>query len=230
MLEAGQNKFRFISSRIERAPQSPTQMLYIGWNKVGRVRVFAMVPNLLHRIEPQSMRRQPFHYEPTGMLLPKQTNCFTMNIVMVQNHNKLSPQMSAENPEERHHLLGANIAGMDIEAQSQTPPFQGNRDRRDDRETVVALPAILSRRFALRRPCSATDRPQHKTTLIRKNDAISLPTRFFLYAANPAAASVGSLYRRVLEFWFLATPAQRMQDVPDVVGVIFYLNRQSCPY
>ena len=156
-----------------------------------------MVPNPLHRIKIRSIRRKPFGLKPIGMLSPKQTNCFTMNAVTVQNHNKLSAQVPAESLKERHRLFRADILGMDMKVQSQTPPFWGNSDSRDDREAVVAVPTVLDRRFAFRRPCPATHRLQHKAAFIRKNDTISLPMRFFLYGANPAVASVGWLSRRV---------------------------------
>ena len=158
-----------------------------------------MVPSPFDRIEIRSIRWKPFHHEPMSAIggLPKQTNCFAMNAVTVQNQNKLSPQVSVENPKKRHRLFGADILGVDMKVQSQTLPFRGNTDSGNDRKTVMTIPVVLNRRFAFRCPCSPKHRLQHKASFINKSDAISLAVGFFLYAANLTVANVGLLSRSV---------------------------------
>jgi len=120
-----------------------------------------------------------------------------MHAVAVQNQDKLSSQSSVKRAEKWNHLLRANVVRMNLKIKPQPPTLGRDGNSRDNREPIMVVPTVLDGRLTCRSPRSATYQLQHKAAFIWKNDAISLLTRFFLYAANPAIANAEWPARRV---------------------------------
>ncbi len=100
---------------------------------------------------------------------------------------------------ERLHLVSTDVVIVNLEVQSKPATLWRDGDRRNDRQTVVPIPTIVDWRVASRSPGSTHHRLEHEAAFIDKNDATTGSSRFFLCAANPWCANVGSLLRLVRE-------------------------------
>lgn len=117
-------------------------------NKVGQIAIFGMIPHHFHRVQVWGIGWQPLDLEPIRMGSLEQMNGLAMRAQPVQHDDKLVPQPPVQKGQEGDHLLGADVVLMDLKVQTQPPTPRCNRDRRNQRQTIPAIPAVLNRRLA----------------------------------------------------------------------------------
>ena len=97
---------------------------------------------------------------------------------------------------------------MDAKIQSQPPPHRQHGERRNDRQTVVAIPTVLNRRLTTRRPGAAHHRLEQKTAFVDQDDAPTPSAGFFLirgqsFSRHFRTASSSRSRARRSGFWAL---------------------------
>ena len=86
---------------------------------------------------------------------------------------------------ERFRLLGGNVVIEQLKVQPQPVPLRREANRRDNRQTISSVPAIVDGRLASGPPTATHRRLQHKTAFVGENDGFTAFSGFFLYGANP---------------------------------------------
>lgn len=153
-------------------------------NIIGQVRILAAIPNLLDRIEIRCIRRQPFHIEPMAKSPLQSFSTATMYHPAIHNQDKPSRKMRRQFCHKCLKIISDNVVGTNSEIQFQMPAFRRNRNGRNSRQSVTAVPAIMNRSLSLPSPCSPNSRLKHKTAFIQQNDGFTPFSGFFLYVAN----------------------------------------------
>ena len=88
----------------------------------------------------------------------------------------------------RLKIIGDNVVIANSEIQSQMPAFRRNRNGRNSRQSVAAIPAIMNGSLSLPSPCSPNSWLEHKAAFVQQNDGFTLFSGFFLYGANRSFA------------------------------------------
>lgn len=172
-------------------------------NIIGQVRIFAAVPNLLDRIKIRCIRRQPFHINTAESSL-QSFGPATMYHPTIHDQDKPSLKMRQQFCHKGLKIIGDNIMVTNSEIQSQTPASRRNRNGRNSRQSIAAVPAIMNGSLSLTSPGSPNSWVKHKTAFIQQNDGFTPFSGFFLYGANRSFAKWLSPVRLVRELCVLA--------------------------
>ena len=158
-------------------------------DKVGQVAVFAMVPNLLNRIQFRRIRRKPFHVNTITESALHPANTTAMHHPSVNHKDDPLGKMLQQVGDKRLKIVGSNIMVFNRKIQSQTTAFRRACQHRDGRQPIPAIPTAQNRCLPLGRPRAANRRLKHKPAFVQKNDGFTRSASFFLYAANLSVAT-----------------------------------------
>lgn len=167
-------------------------------NIIGQVRILAAVPNLLDRIEIRCIRRQPFHINTAESSL-QSFGTATMDHPAIHNQDKPSRKMRQQLRHKCLKIISDNIVVTNSKIQSQTLESWRNRNGRNSRQSVTAVPAIMNGSLSLPSPGSPNSRLKHKAAFIQQNSGFTAFSGFFLYEANRSFAKWLSPVRLVRE-------------------------------
>lgn len=167
-------------------------------NIIGQVRILAAVPNLLDRIEIRCIRRQPFHINTAESSL-QSFGTAAMDHPAIHNQDKPSRKMRQQFCHKGLKIISDNVVVTNSEIQSKMPAFRRNRDGRNSRQSVAAVPAIMNGSLSLPSPGSPNSWLKHKAAFIQQNSGFTAFSGFFLYGANRSFAKWLSPVRLVRE-------------------------------
>jgi len=85
-------------------------------------------------------------------------------------------------------IISDNIVVANSEIQSQTSASRRNRNGRNSRQSITAVPAIMNGSLSLPSPGSPNGRLKHKAAFIQQNNGFTVFSGFFLYGANRSFA------------------------------------------
>jgi len=156
-------------------------------NIIGQVRILAAVPNLLDRIKIRCIRWQPFHINAAESPLQSFSPA-AMYHPAIHNQDKPLRKMRQQFCHKSLKIIGDNVMVTNSEIQSQMPACRRNRNGRNSRQSVTAVPAIMDGSLSLPSPCSPNGRLKHKATFIQQNNGFTAFSGFFLYEANRSFA------------------------------------------
>lgn len=168
------------SGAIDGGDDRLLQMLDVIRNEVGQVGILGVVPNHLNGIEIRSIAGQPFHFQPRYVGFLEQAHGLAMRIVPIQDQDELAPQMAVDQVEKGDDVIEADVVLMQLEVHTQTTPLGRHGEGGDDREPVMAIPAILDRCLPLRCPGTSHDGLKHEAAFVDYDDAPSFSLGFFL--------------------------------------------------
>jgi len=167
-------------------------------NIIGQVRILAVIPDLLDRINIRCIRRQPFHINTAESSL-QSFGTAAMDHPAIHNQDKPSRKMRQQLRHKCLKIISDNIVVTNSKIQSQTLASRRNRNGRNSRQSLTAVPAIMNGSLSLPSPGSPNSRLKHKAALIQQNSGFTTFSGFFLYGANRSFAKWLSPVRLVRE-------------------------------
>jgi hypothetical protein len=179
MAEEGTDELGLARCAFERSGDSPMKILDVLRDEVGHVAVLGTIPHQFHRIQVGSIGRQPLDLKPVRVLSLHQSHRLAVGVVAVQHQDELAPQALVHQGQERHNFLKADVVVVDLEIESQAAAYRGYRNPRDNRQTIMAVPAVLDGRLTSRCPTAADYGLEHEATFIDQDDTPPLVVGFF---------------------------------------------------
>jgi len=170
---------------------------------IGQVRIFAAVPNLFDWIKIRCIRRQPFHINAAESPLQSFSTA-TMYHPAIHNQDKPSRKMRQQFCHKGLKIISNNVVVTNCEIQSQMPAFRRNRNGRNSRQSVAAVPTVMNGSLSLPSPSSPNSWLKHKAAFIQQNSGFTAFSGFFLYGANRSFARWLSPLRLVREIFVRA--------------------------
>ena len=174
-----------------------SQCVNILRNEVGQVHIFAVIPNLLDRVEVRGISWQPFEIqlaEPQSEFLCRRT----VNHPTVDNQDEPFGKMG---PHLRHKLLkviGVHIRILYRKIKSKLVPPWRNTYCRNSRQPVATIPAIVDWSPTFGRPGAPNRWLKHEAAFVRQYDCLAASMSFFLSLASPSFARGQLPFHRVL--------------------------------
>ncbi len=156
-------------------------------NIISQVRILAAVPDLLDRIKIRCIRRQPFHINAAKSPLQSFSTA-AMYHPAIHNQDKPSRKMRQQFCHKRLKIISDNVVVTNSEIQPKMPAFWRNRNGRNSRQSVTAVPAIMDGSLSLPSPGASNSWLKHKAAFIQQNDGFTAFSGFFLYGANRSFA------------------------------------------
>jgi len=120
-----------------------------------------------------------------------------MGLRAIHNQNEPMGQVLQEIRHEAFHLGSTDIVRVEGKVQAQPPTLRRNRNGRNRRDAIVAVPAILNRRAALGSPSPTDHRLEQEAALVQESKATAASSSVFLCAASPVDARKRWPLRRV---------------------------------
>jgi hypothetical protein len=174
------------------------KFLNIFGNIIGQIRILAAVPDLLDRIKIRCIRRQPFHINAAESSLQSFGTAAVYHPA-IHNQDKPSRKMRQQFCHKGLKIIGDNVMVTNSKIQFQMPMFRRNRNGRNSRQSVAAVPAIMNGSSSLPSPSSPNSWLKHKAAFIQQNSGFTAFSGFFLYGANRSFAKWLSPVRLVRE-------------------------------
>jgi hypothetical protein len=197
MVEEGTQQVLLTTTATKATADGSAEFSNVVRDVVGQVPVLGAGPYLFSGIKFWCIRGQPFEIKAAGKPSNQSAGPRTMHRPAVHNQNNTASKLCQNSIDKLLKILGGDVVFVAIEIQSQPPTLWRNGDCRDDRNSVVSVPAIMNGRARLWGPGASNHRLQHKAAFIRENDATTLSSGFFLYGANLSFATGRLLSRRV---------------------------------
>jgi len=176
------------SSMSQRPAKDGRQMNHILRNKIGQVGVLAPVPDLLDGVKFWSVGWQPFDVYPNRKTFLQPTGGRPMHHPAIPHQNDSPWKVAQHSGHEWLRFVGRDIMVEQFEVQPQSPTLRREANRRDNRQSITSVPAIVDRRLASDTPGTADRRLEHKAAFIDENNGFTAFLGFFLYAANRSCA------------------------------------------
>ena len=167
-------------------------------NIIGQVRILAAVPDLLDRIKIRCIRRQPFHINAAESPLQSFSTA-AMYHPAIHNQDKPSRKMRQQFCHKRLKIISDNVVVTNSEIQPKMLASWRNRNGRNSRQSVTAVPAIMDGSLSLPSPGASNSWLKHKAAFIQQNSGFTAFSGFFLYGANRSFAKWLSPVRLVRE-------------------------------
>jgi len=164
------------------------QVFHVVGNKVGQLAVFAVVPDLLVRIQFRRIGRKPLHINPIAKSGLQTPHPAAMDHPPVNHKNDSCREMLQQISHKRLKIVGTNIVVFNRKIQPQTAAFRRAGYGRNHRQPIPAIPTAQNGRLPFGSPCPPDGRLEHKPAFVQKNDGFTRSAGFFLYAANPSDA------------------------------------------
>jgi len=156
-------------------------------NIIGQVRILAAIPDLLDWIKIRCIRWQPFHINPAESSL-QSFGAAAVYHPTIHNQDKPSRKMRQQFRHKGLKIISDDVVVTNSEIQSQMPAFRRNRNGRNSRQSIAAVPAIMNGSLSLPSPGSPNSWLKHKAALIQQHDGFTVFSSFFLYGANRSFA------------------------------------------
>src|SRR5450432_880143 len=173
----------------EGVSDAPAEPQYVVGNVVRQIAVLGMAPDLLDRIEFRGVSGQPLDADSISesLLQPASARPMDLPAIHDQRDRMANPLKYPSN--ELLEVVSHDVVVEDVEVESQPMAVWRDGERRDDRQPVVAIPAIEHGCFATRRPGASDHRLQHEARFVDQNDPTAVTSRVFLSVASRTSAS-----------------------------------------
>lgn len=167
----------------QRGIKDSGQMVDVVRYKIRQLAVFAVVPDLLHRVQLRCIGRQPLNLNTAKPFL-QSFGTATMNHPAINHKDYTFREMHKQPGNKIFEIIGTNIGILYRKIQAQILSFRRDADSRYCRQPVTPVPTVMNRCLSLWCPCPPDGRLQHKAAFIDKYDGFTRPAGFFLYEAN----------------------------------------------
>jgi len=201
------------------------QMLHIIWNKVSHIDIFRSVPNLLIGVKFGCVCRQPFDGNSLIESFLQSLGRTAVNHPAIPYQDDTFWKMPQQGSHKWLGLIGCNVMVEQLEIKSHASAYRRSGNCRNNRETIPAIPTVLDRCLAARRPCPSDDWLEHKATFVSENDGFTAFSGVFLSAASRFFAMLQWPLRRVRE---LDAPASGNSTPSGPVHAKCPMRRRIC--
>ena len=164
-----------------------SQCVNILRNEVGQVHIFAVIPNLLDRVEVRGISWQPFEIqlaEPQSEFLCRRT----VNHPAVDNQDEPSGKMPSQLRHKLLKVIRVHIRILYRKIKSKLVSPRRNTYCRNSRQPVATIPAIVDWSPAFGRPGAPNRWLKHEAAFVRQYDRSAASMGFFLSSASPSFA------------------------------------------
>ena len=167
-----------------------------------------LTPHALIGVEFRRVGRKGFQMEPGVAVTQGLHGRAAMRAQPVPDHDHTSVQMTQQVTQERAHLGPTDVVVMPLVVKPETLTHRTDREARDDRDSVTAIPVSQQRCLTARRPGPHHRGQQHEAGFIYEDEVGPQPYGVFftrgqaLRFQRAIAASSRSLARRS-GFWQL---------------------------
>lgn len=152
-------------------------------SEVSELPMLGVSPDLLDRIEFRGVGREVLHANGV-IVLAELLFRGAMNAGAIPDNQKLATELPAELTHERDDVVGADVAGVNLEVEPGSRPVGRKSYGADDRKSIMPCTDIVDWGLASGSPGATHSGLQHEPALIDENDASPLLLGFFLYSAN----------------------------------------------
>ena len=156
------------------------EMLRIIRNKVGQFAVFGMAPPRLDRVQFRSVGWKPLELDVLHPRFADPPGSRTVDRPTIEADNQRTLIVFAKLFNKVDNLVGANVVIVNLKRRTDVSPRGRKCHRSDNAQAIIPVPGSLHGRYATRRPGSTVHRLQSEPGFIDKNNAGTLPSRFFL--------------------------------------------------
>src|SRR5258708_21347237 len=104
-----------------------------------------------------------------------------MSVETIQDHQQVTTQNAADLAQEVEDFRVGDVAVVEIEVEAQTAGLRRNRESRDRREAIMAVPNVIDGRLSLRRPGATNHGLQHEDPFVDENHATPAQANLFFY-------------------------------------------------
>ena len=141
-----------------------------------------------------------------------------MNRPAVANQDQFALQLLMQMPDEEHQVLSTKVLVLICEVNAHSLGSRRERQRADDADAIMAIPAIVNGRFSSRRPCAADGGLQYEARFVNKYEARLLLRALLFSAAHRRGTIARSPADRVRGrgFWLLRASIHSPENLPDV--------------
>src|SRR4030042_2721813 len=146
----------------QRFADSFGQMLHGIRNKIGQIDILGPVPNLLIGIKFRCICRKPLDGNSPPESPCKLLGCAAVYHPAVPDQNNAFRDVLQQGCDKGLGLVSGNVMAKQPEITTQSSAFWRYTDRRYNREPVSAVPTVLDRGLASRRPGASDNRLKHK--------------------------------------------------------------------
>ena len=176
------------SDFLQRLTNGSGQMPHIIWNKVGQFGVFGPVPRLLIGVKFRCICGKPFDGNSSFKALCQSPSRTTVHHPAIPDKNNSLGKVFQQGSNKRLGLIGGDVMIEQFEIKFHVSAYRRNGNSRDNRDPISAIPTVLNRGLATRRPCASDNRLKHKAAFIQQNNGFTAFSGFFLYVANRSFA------------------------------------------
>ena len=138
----------------DRAGHLLVEVVHVVRDEVGQFGVLGVIPALLDRVEFRRISRQPLPVEPGRAMGRKKAGRGSMGPQPAGDDKDPAPRVAVQLPEKPDEFLGANVDRPQLVVQPQPPAVRRDRNHADGGQAVVAIPGMVDRGVARRRPGS----------------------------------------------------------------------------
>src|SRR5258708_29082084 len=93
-----------------------------------------------------------------------------MSVETIQDHQQVTTQNAADLAQEVEDFRVGDVAVVEIEVEAQTAGLRRNRESRDRREAIMAVPTLMDWRLSPSPPRATNHRQQHETRFVAENN------------------------------------------------------------
>lgn len=179
MLKKGPEEVSTLVFNQQRAGHFVGQVVDVLGDEIGHFAVFGMTPAVVNDIEVRGIRWQKLHVYPPAIELTELPCRFAVSAEAIPDHQERALEVPVELLHEGEDIIAGEIVRGDRKIESQALLLGGDGDRTGHREAIMAVPRIVDRRLALRRPRTAHRRLEHEAGLIKKNKGTAITPGFF---------------------------------------------------
>lgn len=141
--------------------------------------LFRLPPDLLVRIELRGIGRKGFETKPGNPATEIVHGREAMELQSVPQHDHRTAQVAKEVGEEGENFDQADVVMVPLVVEPEALAEGADRDPRDDRDAIVALPMPEQRRLATRRPGPQHGRREHEARFVYEDEVGSQPDGVF---------------------------------------------------
>lgn len=146
--------------------------------RVGQ-RAFQVPPDALVGIKFGRVRRKGFQMQPPEALAQCVDGSALVYGGIVEKNDDVSAKVLQEVAKKHGDLVAADVDGVEMAVQAQTMSLGADRNARDRRNSVMAMPMAKQRRLTARAPRFPHGRNQQKSGFVRENDVGTQPCGVF---------------------------------------------------
>lgn len=220
--------------RVDAAPEKPWRMLEAekrlpdavfqcvdgGRRRVGEG-LFGLGPNLLVRVEFRRVSWKVVQVKAPAAAEVQAHGLVPMDFGAVPQKDDLTAEVAQQQTEELDHPLAVDVLPVTTEIHADPLADRRDRDRGDDRDSVVAVAMAKDRGLSDRSPGLADVRGEHEAAFVEEDQVCAELTGVFLYPANRSV----SIWQSPLRCARSPGAPVSARSIPIVAGVA--AGRQS---